>query len=86
MTRLPKNSALVLWRRESYDRPGKNAARTAVTADRGLPGTGRHGVPQRRQPLPGHPDSTVAAYACLASADPALIERVKDALSSARFS
>ncbi|MFI0777877.1 hypothetical protein [Streptomyces sp. NPDC021212] len=86
VTRLPKNSALVLWRRESYDRPGKDLPvqrSTPTPVCRGLGGTA---FLSRRQPLPGHPDSTVAAYACLASADPALVERVKDALSSARFS
>lgn len=86
VTRLPKNSALVLWRRESYDRPGKNlpVQRSMPTpVCRELGGTA---FLTRRQPLPGHPDSTVAAYACLASADPALVERVEDALTSARFS
>lgn len=86
VSRLPKNSALVLWRRESYDRPEKKlpVQRSSPTpVCRGLGGTA---FLSRRQPLPDHPDSTVAGYACLASADPALVERVKDALSSARFS
>ncbi|MFF7650737.1 hypothetical protein ACFZCY_12910 [Streptomyces sp. NPDC007983] len=86
VTRLPENSALVLWRRESYDRPEKRlpvrrSDPTPVCQDLG--GTAFLSL---RQPLPEHPDSTVAAYACLASADPALVEHVKDALSSARFS
>lgn len=85
VTELPKNSALVLWRRESYDRPGKElpvrrSLPTPVCQDLG--GTAFLSV---RQPLPDHPDSTVAAYACLASPDPALTERVEGALSSARF-
>ena len=86
VTRLPKNSALLLWRRESYDRPEKDlpVSRSSPTAVcRELGGTA---FLSRRQPLPDHPDSTVAGYACLASADPALVERVEDALSSARFS
>ena len=41
VTRLGKNSALVLWRRESYDRPRAEAARAAVAPDPDLPGAGR---------------------------------------------
>lgn len=86
VTRLAKNSALVLWRRESYDRPERKlpVQRSRPTpVCRELGGTAFLSL---RQPLPGHPDSTVAAYACLASADSTLIEHVKGALSSARFS
>ncbi|MEU1803945.1 hypothetical protein [Streptomyces sp. NPDC019937] len=86
VNRLPENSALVLWRRESYDRPEKRlpVRRSDPTpVCRELGGTAFLSL---RQPLPEHPDSTVAAYACLASADPTLVEHVKDALTSARFS
>lgn len=86
VTRLGKNSALVLWRRESYDRPErKPPVRRSLPTPvcRELGGTAFLSL---RQPLPGHPDSTVAAYACLASADSTLIEHVRGALSSARFS
>ncbi|WP_159073699.1 hypothetical protein [Streptomyces sp. RTd22] len=86
VTRLAKNSALVLWRRESYDRPERKlpVRRSLPTpVCRELGGTAFLSL---RQPLPDHPDSTVAAYACLASADSTLIEHVRGALSSARFS
>ncbi|MFD7502558.1 hypothetical protein [Streptomyces sp. NPDC059850] len=86
VTRLPENSALLLWRRESYDRPERDRP-----VERSLPSPvcrelGGTAFLKRRQPLPGHPDSTIAAYACLASPDSALVARVKAALSSARFS
>ncbi|WP_148082246.1 hypothetical protein [Streptomyces botrytidirepellens] len=86
VTRLAKNSALVLWRRESYDRPERK-----LPVQRSLPTPvcrelGGTAFLSLRQPLPDRPDSTVAAYACLASADSTLIEHVKGALSSARFS